>query len=147
MSEPKVRKVSSFRWTESARAVALALAQGKTQADAAKAGDIADRTIRRWLQEPEFSTEVDRLTLITDYASRAERVRIAKRAVELRMIGGHPFTKKDLLDWLKYIQSETDGANVNVNIKDYLQTVAQQYGIDPDALLRRAEEIAANARR
>lgn len=141
------RKTLGFHWTEKATKAALALAQGKTKVVAAKEASVHETTLYQWLRHPEFSAEVDRLTLITDYASRGERVRIAKRAVEARMIGDHPFTKKDLLDWLKYIQSETDGANVNVNIKDYLQAVAQQYGIDPDALLRRAEEIAANARK
>ena len=45
-----------------------------------------------------------------DVASRAERLRIVMRVVRQKVrADGTPETKKDLLDWLKFAQSETTG--------------------------------------
>jgi hypothetical protein len=41
--------------------VLLALARGRTQTDAAQAGDVSERTVRRWLEDPEFRAEVTAL--------------------------------------------------------------------------------------
>lgn len=102
--------MSAFRWSESATAAALSLANGETQKEAADKAEVSERTVRRWLQLPEFAEEVDRLTLMTDIASKAERLRIAKRMVrQIRF-----WTQKDLLDWLKYAQSETDGIKLDL---------------------------------
>lgn len=110
-----VSPASAFRWTESATAAALALAEGQYRADAAKAADITERTLYRWLQNPEFSAEVDRLSLMTGIASRAERLRIAKRVIQQRVRDGAPIrTDKDILDWLKFAQSETDGIKLDL---------------------------------
>lgn len=108
----EIRKSAGFQWTPSRSKAALALAQGRTQREAAEDADVADRTIRTWLQDPEFSAEVDRLTLITSVATRAERLRIAMRAVRQAMNDdtGAIATKADILDWLKFVQSETDGS-------------------------------------
>jgi transposase-like protein len=147
MASEGVRKASAFRWSEKSEAAALALAQGKTQPETAQEVDISDRQIRRWLSDPEFSAEVDRLTLVTGIAKRAERMRITKRAVRMRVNDVFVRSERDLLDWLKYAQSETDGENVNVSIHDYAASVGEQYGVDPDAIIRRAEEIAARGRK
>ena len=85
---------------------ATALADGATQAQAAAEAEVTDRTIRLWLQEAEFAEEVDRLTLLTGMATRAARLRLAKRMIE--KLGTQ--TEKDLLEWLKFAQSETTGA-------------------------------------
>lgn len=138
------RKTQGFRWTENRTKAALALAKGTTKVAAAKEAGVNEATVYAWLRDEEFSNEVDRLTLITDYAKRAERVRIGKRAVDARMIGDHPLSKKDLLDWLKYIQSETDGEVVDLS--RYLQELARLHNLDPDNIVRRAEEIAARTR-
>lgn len=102
--------MSAFRWTEKAENVAIALANGDTQKDAAEKNGVTDRTVRRWLEEPEFSEEVDRLTFLTGIANKAERLRLAKRVIN--QIGAH--TEKDLLDWLKYAQGETDGIQLDL---------------------------------
>jgi transposase-like protein len=109
-----------FKWTPARKAAAFALADGKTQAQAAEEAGIDDRTIRRWLQEPIFSEEVDNLTLAIGLATRAERLRIVKRAVAQRLKDdGSVETKADVLDWLKFAQSETTGA-----VNDFVDAVA-----------------------
>ena len=113
-----VRKMSGFRWTAKSEAAALALADGQTQVEAAQQAGVDDRTIRRWLTNPEFAEEVDRLTLMTGIASKAERLRVAKRMIrQLRF-----WTQKDLLDWLKYAQGETDG--IKLDLTNLLSAVA-----------------------
>lgn len=111
---------SAFEWTEKKSQAAIALAEGKTQKEIAAELKVSDRTIRNWLAETEFAEEVDRLTLMVGVAGRAERVRIAKRIVRHRLSmrpDGVPATRRDLLDWLKFIQSETDGAIFNLTEK------------------------------
>lgn len=103
-------KTSGFKWTPARIKAAFALADGATQAVAAEEADVTDRTIRAWLSEPEFSAEVDRLTLMTGIATRAARLRVAKRIIE-RLAES---TEKDLLDWLKFAQSETDGVKLDL---------------------------------
>lgn len=103
-------QISAFEWKPNRRKAVLALADGATQAEAAEAAEVTDRTIRTWLDHPDFAAEVDRLSLMTDIASRAERLRIAKRMV--RKLGNT--TGKDLLDWLKFAQSETDGIKLDL---------------------------------
>jgi transcriptional antiterminator len=95
-------KIPVFEWNEKRRKAAIALADGQTQVQAAEVCGISDRTIRQWLTYPEFTEEVDRLTLLTGIALKSERIRQAKRIV--RQLEGR--TKEDLLDWLKYVQSE-----------------------------------------
>lgn len=110
----KIRDDSAFQWTEARTKVALALAEGKTQAQAAAEADVVDRTIRTWLQDPEFSAEVDRLSLMTGVASRAERLRVVKRVIRQKVKDDQFIkTDKDLLDWLKFAQSETDGIKLD----------------------------------
>lgn len=103
-------QTSVFEWKPNRRTAALALANGATQAEAASEAGVTDRTIRTWLDHPTFAEEVDRLSLMTDIASRAERLRIAKRMA--RKLADT--TDKDLLDWLKYAQSETDGIKLDL---------------------------------
>lgn len=92
----------------------MKLAEGYTQAEAAQAAKVAERTVQRWVADPEFSAEVDRLTHMVGIAMRAERLRIAMRAVRQKTKGGIMVTEKDLLDWLKYAQGETDGVKLDL---------------------------------
>jgi hypothetical protein len=70
--------------------------------------------VQRWLDDPVFGAEVDRLTMMLDITSRAARVRLAKRIVNERIRGQKIETKRDLLDWLKFVQSETDGVRLGL---------------------------------
>ena len=104
---------SPVRWDEQHNLAAVALAEGKTQKEAAAEAGITDRTLRNWLQNIQFSAEVDRLSIICGAASKAERLRIAKRVVRQKCQGELVETDKDILDWVKYLQSETSGVVLN----------------------------------
>jgi transposase-like protein len=107
--------MSDFQWTEKSSAAALALAEGQTRKEAAARADITDRTLYRWLNDPEFAAEVDRLSLMVGVASRAERLRLAQRVIRQKTADdGMLSTKADLLDWLKFAQSETDGIKLDL---------------------------------
>lgn len=105
---------SDFEWNQQRETAAIALAEGKTQAEAGEEVGVTDRTIRLWLQNEYFAAEVDRLSLMLGAASRAERLRIAKRVIRDRLSGTTIKTDKDLLEWLKYAQSETDGIKLDL---------------------------------
>lgn len=61
-----------------------------------------------------------------DIASRAERLRIAMRAVRQKVrADGTPETERDLLDWLKYAQSETIGIKLGFSTGEVAQMEAQ----------------------
>jgi hypothetical protein len=108
-------KTSGFKWSPARATAALALASGKTRKEAAEEAEITERSIYLWLQEVEFSAEVDRLSLMIGIASRAERLRIAKRVVRQMVKDDETIgTEKDLLDWLKFAQSETDGVKLDL---------------------------------
>ena len=106
---------SAFEWTEERTRTAIALAEGKTQKEVAEDVSISDRTIRNWLAEPEFAEEVDRLSLMLGMASRAERLRLTNRVIRQKVKDGVAETEKDLLDWVKFAQSETDGIKLDLS--------------------------------
>jgi len=110
--------MADFKWTQKAEKAAIALANGETRERASAIAEIGERTLYRWLDEPEFNEEVDRLTFLTGVAAKAERLRLAKRVV--KQLGVR--TEKDLLDWLKYIQGETDG--IKLDFTELLAAVA-----------------------
>lgn len=105
--------MSSFEWDEKKSNAAILLSQGHLIKEVAKASGVNEKTIDRWKRDMEFSKEVDRLSLMLDVAGRAERLRIAMRMVRKMMKKRNP-TKKDLLDWLKYAQGETDGVKLDL---------------------------------
>ena len=108
--------MTGFRWSPARRAAALALADGKTRVAAAGEAGIAEKTIYRWLEDVEFASEVDRLTLMTGIALRAERLRLVKRVVNARVaqLPDSALSRADLLDLLKFAQGETDGIKLNL---------------------------------
>lgn len=109
------RKVGAFRWTPKAQKAAILLAQGYTREEAATSEGVkvAESTVYRWLNHPEFSREVDRLTYLTGLAARVERLRLSMRIARNLSNQTKP-TSKDLLEWMKFIQSETDGAKLDL---------------------------------
>ena len=114
MKDDNVTKMSQFKWTKARETAALKLAEGYTQTEAAEAAKVDRRTVIRWLADPEFAAEVDRLTHMVGIATRAERLRLAMRAVRQKMKGETISTDKDVLDWLKYAQGETDGVKLDL---------------------------------
>lgn len=122
---------SAFVWDDKKSLAAIELAQGKTQKEVAELVKVTDRTIRLWLAEEEFSAEVDRLSLMVGIASRAERLRIAMRVVRQKVKDDEDVeTDKDLLDWLKFAQSETDG--IKLDLTAIAETQASVAGERPD---------------
>ena len=97
----------------------MALADGKPYHEAAAESGVNKATVVRWMKVAEFAEEVDRLTLMTGIALKAERLRVAKR-----MIRNAKWSKRDVLDWLKYAQGETDG--LKLDLTDILAAVTEE---------------------
>jgi len=107
--------MSQFQWTPKRSAAAILLADGLTQGAAAAQVHVTRETVSRWMADAEFGAEVDRLSLMMGIASRAKRLRIVKRLVRQRgRDDGFIASDKDLLDWLKFAQSETDGIKLDL---------------------------------
>lgn len=107
--------MSAFRWNPRRSKAAMRLALGETQASVAAKIGVDERTVRRWLADAAFAAEVDRLSLMSDIAGRAKRVRIAKRVARQRVReDGFVESNKDILDWLKFAQSETNGIQLDL---------------------------------
>lgn len=107
--------MQQFEWNDNRSKAAIGLAEGKTQQQVADECGINRSTVCRWLEHPEFAAEVDRLSLMVGIASRAERLRLAQRVVRQRTgDDGMLTTKADLLDWMKFAQSETDGVKLDL---------------------------------
>lgn len=123
-------------WNEQRGAAALGLAEGKSQQQVASLVGVTDRTIRNWLDDNRFLAEIDRLSLMVGVASRAERLRLVNRLVKqkVREEDGYIITEKDLLDWLKFAQSETDGAKLDFSKLAELLTGQEQQSDGPGGL-------------
>lgn len=122
----------NFRWTKKREKVATALAQGYTVAEAAEQAKVTERTVYYWRNNLEFQTEVDRLSLMTGIAARGERLRIAMRVIRQKTReDGRLRTGRDLLDWLKFAQSETDGAKFDLAaIFEAMEATTESGGAD-----------------
>lgn len=107
-------QVAQFRWDRQRSNAAIGLASGKTHDEVGAEVHCSRRTLHNWLNNTEFAAEVDRLSLMVGVSSRAERLRIAMRVVRQSMAGNTIKTDKDLLDWLKFAQSETDGIKLDL---------------------------------
>lgn len=101
--------MSPFEWDDKNSEVAVLLGQGYSYDEVTKEVAVSKRTIVRWMKEPEFAAEVDRLSLISDISNRAYRLRMAMRIVRQKQ----GKSQRDLLEWLKFAQSETDGTKVD----------------------------------
>lgn len=109
------RKNVAFRWTKRRSDAAVLLAQGLTENETADTVKVAERTVQRWKHDTEFAAEVDRLTLMVNISGRAYRMRLAMKMVRSFLTGTKIQNKPDnLLDWLKYAQSETDGIKLDI---------------------------------
>jgi len=131
-----VRKMSPFEWTPKRSQAVLMLSEGQSSEEVAQSVGVSERTIWRWRADTAFSEELDRLTLMVGIASRAERLRIAKKMVRLQLARVKP-TQKDLLEWLKYAQGETDGIKLDLTpLYDALAPVAGsgQSGADEETV-------------
>jgi len=103
-----------FKWTQKKEDAVMLLSQGRTQQETSEAVGVTLRTIQNWESDIEFAKEKDRLSLMVGIASRAERLRIAMKAARQMVSDEKITTNKDLLDWLKFAQSETDGIKLDL---------------------------------
>jgi transposase-like protein len=106
--------ITRFEWNPKRTAAALALAQGHARERVASALGVTRKTIYNWLCVPEFAAEVDRLSSMVGIAGRAERLRITMRVVRRKVRDETVETDRDLLDWLKFAQSETQGVKLDL---------------------------------
>lgn len=106
--------IEGFDWTPNKEQAAMLLAQGETQTETAKQVGVSMRSISRWVTNPLFIAEVDRLSHMVSVSNRAERLRLVMRVVKQKTKGENILTEKDLLDWLKFAQSETDGVKLDL---------------------------------
>jgi len=103
-------------WDETRCKAAALLALAHTYSYVADQVGVHRNTIGIWMDDPDFAAEVDRLTMMTGVANRSERIRLAMRVIRSKMDErGVPQTTKDVLDWLKFAQSETDGAKIDLS--------------------------------
>jgi Homeodomain-like domain len=117
--------MSDFQWNDERSEAARLLAQGLTKTEVAGMVGVDERTVYRWQADTDFAAEVDRLTLSVDIAGRAARLRIAMRvARQSVMDDGEVLTRRDLLDWLKFAQSETSGITLDVNAMSHLASLS-----------------------
>lgn len=107
--------MAGFNWTTRSDAVAAMLAEGYTQKEVADKNGISVRTVQRWVNDAEFSEEVDKLSLMVGIAHRGARLRLVQRVIRARVDDLSVTTDKDILDWLKYAQSETDGIRLDLD--------------------------------
>jgi hypothetical protein len=92
-----------FNWTPQRRKAALLLSEGtKTYEDVAAEVGIHYTTLWDWRKHPLFLSEVDRLTLENEKATRAGLVRLALKALKDKETGIKE-DKNTALDWAKFI--------------------------------------------
>ena len=133
---------TQFRWSSKRQKAALAVAEGQSQQAVAEAIGVCRKTICNWLCVTAFAAEVDRLSCMIDVASRAERLRIVMRGVRQKVrADGTPKTEKDLLDWLKFAQSETTGFRLGFSTGELAELDAQI-----DVAMREAVDEEVNRR-
>lgn len=116
-------KTARFKWNKKRDAVAMSLAEGHTIEETSAITGVPVRTIFRWKSHPEMCQEIDRLSLMVDVASRAQRMRIAMKVIRKKTERDF-VSEKDLLDWLKFAQSETDGAKIDIS--DLLTAITEE---------------------
>jgi len=134
MINQNVSKMSAFKWNQKNSQAAFLLAQGNTIKETASSLGINERTIYRWKNTDIFTQELDRLTCMVGIASKAERLSFAQRVGHQIGKASMIKTNKDILDWLKYAQSETDG--IKLDLTDFFETYrnAQLAGSRPDGV-------------
>lgn len=107
-------KRSRWKWNRKKEEAARLLAEGREVREAAEAAGVTPRTVTNWLNIPDFFDEVNRLTFQTELATRAGRLRALQRIVRNKVEAEGWTSQKDLLDILKALGDESDGAVTGV---------------------------------
>lgn len=99
----KVINYQVWNWTPARKKAALMMASGlKTQIEIANELSVAEETISRWKQYPDFIKEVERLTFLQENATRAGIVRKALKALDIKE-NNISEDKNTFLDYLEFI--------------------------------------------
>ena len=108
----------------------------------AEAIGVCRKTICNWRCVTQFAAEVGRVSCMIDISSRAERLRMAMRVVRQKVhTDSRLISYKDLLDWLKFAQSETTGIKLGFSKGEAADLDAQI-----DAAWRESVEAEVNRR-
>jgi len=117
-------------WNGPAAEIVTYLAAGYSDTDLQRKMGVSRMTTWRLRQVPEFAEELDKLTLVSGISARAERMRLAMRVV--RKLEKDAFEKNKigdtLLDWVKFAQSETDGAQLSLNFEQFFASIRANGG-------------------
>lgn len=118
-----------MRWDQKRRDIAASLASGETMNEVALKFGLSRGYLQKLKVIPEFAAYMDELTMALGLAKRAERIRIAQRVVNEKIEQGGYYSKKDLLEWLKYVGEETGDlqaagtTNITIQITQTMQQV------------------------
>ena len=136
MSEGK-KLVKNIIWSDEQSRAAVMLAEGYTKADVSREIGVHASTITRWTQNEEFAEEVDRLSLMYGLASKAERMRLIKRAArEFERDGKPDVSGFTLLDLLKEARMQTEGVKL-----DILSILTANQQEEPAAIVAEARPV------
>ena len=104
------RKMSKFVWNETKLLACEAIARNENREQIAVRLGIADRTVRRWQEHPDFQLKISKIILEIDITQKSERIKIAKAVIEKKIKAAkdsdEDVSDKDLLEWLKYVGTE-----------------------------------------
>jgi ParB-like chromosome segregation protein Spo0J len=131
--------MSQFKWNEKKNNAAILLAEGYTIDEVAESVGVSEKTIDRWKGDIDFIQEVDRLALMVGVSNRAERLKIAKRIIR-QLVRKQVPTHKDLLEWLKYAQGETDG--IKLDLTSLFEAVAPVAGSGQSGVIGEDEPVS-----
>lgn len=102
-------------WSEKVTNAAILFAEGYSLVETASKSGVSERSLTRLRALPEFMNEVVRLTYMVGVANRAHRLQLVNRVIRQKMqMDGTIDTDKDALEWMKFAQSETDGAKIDL---------------------------------
>jgi hypothetical protein len=134
-------------WDETRSKAAGLLALGYPKTYVASEVGVHRNTITAWADDPEFAEEVDRLTMMTGAANRSERIRLAMRVIRSRMDEqGIPQSEKDVLEWLKFAQSETHGARLDFGkLAELLTGTGDEFTSLPAPSQQRVIDVAGDS--
>lgn len=81
MSE-KDRKKTDFVWDETRHKAAEGIARGENRQLLAKSLNTTDRTLRRWVEHPEFQRKIDEIIQDIDITLKKNRLKIIKQEIK-----------------------------------------------------------------
>lgn len=123
--------VTGFTWSDMKSKVAVELAKGLSPAEIIRENEditVSESTIYNWKQIPAFAMEVDKLTFMYGYGSKAERMRLINKAIRQYIRDDMIDTgRTELIDWMREARMNVDG--VRLDIAHMLAAVNDETGL------------------